>query len=450
MNLLSERNIARALVAAVILSIFVAALTFTGVIGGRSRTKIEAAYSPDGASLLLASFRDIDGWRSDAIGDAIEPFLRSCARLEKLPDDAPMNASEYLGPGVPDGATLAGRVGDWRRVCAEAAVIAARPYADDSARASGARSFFEYYFRPVKLHQRLAPEWGGSDAILDPKGRFTGYFEPFYEASAFRTAEFSAPVYARPADLVMIDLGRFRPELSGTRIAGRIVDGALDPYPDHAAINGGALAGRARVLAYMRPSDLLFLQIQGSGRLRLAEGELRLGYDGANGRVYTAIGRTLIEMGALTKENVSMQTIRAWLDKAPDDAARKVRESNESFVFFRVLDTLPDGKLGPPGAEGVQLTPGRSLAVDPRYVAYGAPVFISIPGDEARRRLPVRRLMIAQDTGGAIKGPVRGDIFVGSGPLAGRVAGAFNEMGEMYALVPQPLADRLAAESKSR
>ena len=287
-------------------------------------------------------------------------------------------------------------------------------------------------------------------ALFEAQGRYTGYFEPFYEASPYRTSVYSAPVYTRPADLITVDLGRFRPELAGQRIAGRVVDGVLDPYPDHAAINGGALAGRARVIAYMRPSDLLFLQIQGSGRIKLSDTELRLGYDGANGRPYTAIGRTLIDMGALSKEAVSMQTIRDWLDRAPAAEARTVRESNESFVFFRVLDTLADPSLGPLGAQGVQLTPGRSLAVDPRYTPYGAPVFISIDGDPALRRTSIRRLMIAQDTGGAIKGAVRGDIFSGSGPRAGEVAGRLNETGEMFVLVPAPLAERLAKKPRWR
>lgn len=144
-----------------------------------------------------------------------------------------------------------------------------------------------------------------------------------------------------------------------------------------------------------------------------------------------------------------MQTIRGWLDRASPDAARKVRESNESFVFFRVLEALPDPDLGPVGAQGVQLTSGRSIAVDPRYTPFGAPVWIDIPGDEKVRKDPVRRLLIAQDSGGAIKGPVRGDIFVGSGPAAGEVAGGFNEIGAMFVLIPTALADRLASGSSS-
>ncbi len=447
MDLLNDRNISRALVAATLIAIGVVVLTFSGVIGDRPAPPADAVYEPAGLAFEPASFSDLAGWRSDNAADTLAVLALSCERLLKLPDDAPANPLESLGPGAPAGLTLAGAVADWRLPCAEAARVAGQRYSDDNARNGAARAFYEYHFRPVKIYERMRLAGGGETGEQAEKhsatGRFTAYFEPFYEASAVRTGAFSAAVYARPADLVMVDLGRFRPELAGQRIAGNVVGGALDPYPDHAAINGGALAGRARVLAYMRPTDLLFLQIQGSGRLSIAGRELRVGYDGTNGMPYTAIGRTLIQRGALSKEAVSMQTIRKWLNDAPSADARAVRESNASFVFFRVLDGLPDDSLGPIGSEGVQLSSGRSLAVDPRYTPFGAPVWIDIPGAADTKTDPVRRLMIAQDTGGAIKGPVRGDIFVGSGPLAGEVAGAFNEIGEMYVLLPVALAGRL-------
>jgi membrane-bound lytic murein transglycosylase A len=323
--------------------------------------------------------------------------------------------------------------------------LTAQPFADPNARTSAARAFYELHFEPLKLSARMRPvakSPPGASEKIEGEGRFTGYFEPHYPARASRTEEFSAPLYARPDDLVMVDLGRFRAELAGQRIAGRVEDGALNPYPSHAEINAGALAGKARILAFMRPVDLLFLQIQGSGRLTTPDGGIRVGYDGANGRPYTAIGRTLIEMGALTRETVSMQTIMDWLEKAPPPDAQRVRESNESFVFFRVLDDLADDALGPLGSQGAQLTAGRSLAVDPRYAPLGAPVWVSIDGEDGQA--PLRRLFIAQDAGGAIKGPVRGDIFFGSGPEAGEAAGGFNEIGEMIVFVPKTVAARRA------
>lgn len=449
MDFLNDRRIAVALVAAILVSIGLTVLVFTGVIGG-TRFGAQAPQSV-GAAFELADFRDLEGWRLDDAAQTLPVLLRSCERFAALADDAPANPREALGPGAPPGATLAGTVKDWRAPCAEALRIEAQTYADGNAKTSAARALYEFHFRPVRIYERRAAATAGPGEAptLTPDGRFTAYFEPFYAASAVRTAEFSAPVYARPSDLVMVDLGLFRPELAGQRIAGRVVDGALDPYPDHAAINAGALAGRARIIAFMRPSDLLFLQIQGSGRLDLAGRRIRVGYDGANGRPYTAIGKTLLDQGELELKNISMQTIREWLDNAASADARAVRESNASFVFFRVVDDEYDASLGPLGAAGAPLTPGRSLAVDPRYTPFGAPVWVDIPGDAKEGETPFRRLLIAQDQGGAVKGAVRGDIFVGSGPQAGQVAGAFNEIGEMYVLIPTPLAERLPRRKAS-
>jgi membrane-bound lytic murein transglycosylase A len=440
----SDKTIARLLIAAVALSMFFAAIALWRAPGVRPALKGDEGYELSGFAYQRARFDDLVGWRAD---DATQPFgalLLSCERILTLEPKAPANPSETLVEGQ---ASLAGLARDWAPICVEAGEISKRAYADESARKSAIRHFYERNFAPVRLYSRMAPKPGGPAegraAKVKREGRFTGYFEPFYDASQFRTPIFSAPVYARPADLVTVDLAKFRPELSGQRIAGSVVDGALEPFPDHAAINAGALQGRAEVLAYMRPTDLLFLQIQGSGRLMMPGRVIRAGYDGHNGHVYTAIGKTLIEMGALDRENVSMQTIKAWLESAPGADARKVRETNRSFIFFKELGALPDPALGPVGAEGVQLTPGRSIAVDPRFVALGAPVWVDIPGDEAEERPPLRRLFIAQDTGGAIKGAVRADIFVGSGPEAGEIAGKLNEIGEMYVFVPASLAKNL-------
>lgn len=446
MRRITDKALAFIFVAALLVAIGVIAFSLSSVIGKRAKPLSDDDYDLAGAVFEPVDFSDLDGWRLDEATASLPALIRSCGRLSDLPDDAPFGIAGIAGGGP------AGAVRDWRAICEDAPRIFAQPYADENAKTSAVRSFYEYHFRPVRVYARLTPKPGGPAAgqpeRLTPLGRFTGYFEPFYEASRERTALYSAPVYARPDDLITVDLGLFRPELAGQRVAGRLRDGALDPYPDHAAINAGAIVGRARILAWMRPTDLFFLQIQGSGRLLLPDGELRIGYDGANGRPYTAIGRTLIGMGALTRETVTMASIRAWLDKAKDAEARAVRETNQSFVFFRILDALPEKDLGPLGAEGIQLTPGRSIAVDPLYVAYGTPVWISIDGKPEKGKDPVRRLLIAQDAGGAIKGPVRGDIFVGSGPLAGEVAGGFNETGEIYVLLPVSLAQKLPKGGK--
>ncbi len=388
-----------------------------------------ALAEPQRPQLALKEFGALAGWRESDPSLAVAAFARSCAAHAGLADEAPANPHEALGL---EGVSLGGAASDWRPACAAAAAFLAAP-----GDAASARGFFETHFRAVTL-----------SAGPERTGRFTAYFEPSYPASDQRTEEFSAPALARPADLVTVDLAAFRDELAGERIAGSVLDGALSPYPDHAAINAGALESRASAIAWTRPTDLLFLQIQGSGRLRVAGRDLRVGYDGHNGHPYTAVGKTLVEKGALPRESVSMQTIRAWLDAAPAAEARAVRETNRSYIFFRRLDDLADPTLGPLGADGVQLTPMVSLAVDPRFTPLGAPVYVDIGAGEAGGE-PFRRLMIAQDRGGAIKGPVRGDIFAGAGEDAGAFAGPFNRMGAMTVLLPNAVADRLPREPSS-
>ena len=419
------------------LALAVASLVVVAYVAGTKRGGPKAP-PPEpalaGVSFSVREFAALSGWREHDPSRALAAFARLCVLRSAAADDARANPHEAL---MRDDASLGGTVADWRAACAAAPTA--------SAGAEAARAFFETHFTPVAIAARLTP--GGAPegpATIEPTGRFTAYFEPAYPASAQRTEEFSAPVLARPDDLVTVDLGAFREQLAGDRIAGSVTDGALTPYPDHAAINAGALKGRAEIIAYMRPTDLLFLQIQGSGRLLLREGTLRVGYDGHNGHPYTPVGRTLIDEGALTRETVSMQTIRRWLEAAPPAEAARVRESNRSYIFFRRLDDLPDPALGPFGAAGAQLTPMVSLAVDPRFTPLGAPVFVEIEGVEGGE--PIRQLMIAEDRGGAIKGPVRGDLYAGSGEAAGAFAGAFNRTGTMTVLVPKIIAARLPAD----
>ncbi|MGE0408181.1 MAG: murein transglycosylase A [Amphiplicatus sp.] len=361
----------------------------------------QIAYEP-------ASFDDLDGWRMDDQAAAIPAFLRSCARL----------SSEA----------------DWRAPCEAARAVAP----------GEARGFFERYFRPVRVLSLRAPLTRRGRRAVSETGLFTGYYEPVYPASKTPTARFSAPVLARPDDLVMVDLGAFRDQLAGERIAGFVEHGRLVPYPDHRAINEGALGDRAVPIAYLDPNDLLFMQIQGSGRLVFEDGSsLRVGYDGQNGRPYFPVGKALIEEGALARDEVSMQSIRGVLSGAGPEAARRLRETNPSYVFFRAAPERADPALGPLGSDGVPLTPMRSLAVDRRFHALGAPVWIAIA--ESETGPAIRGLFIAQDTGGAIKGPLRGDIYFGSGEAAGEKAGRFRAEGTMTLLLPLPVAARLIA-----
>jgi len=235
---------------------------------------------------------------------------------------------------------------------------------------------------------------------------------------------------------VMVELGRFRPAWRGERIAGRVVRGSLLPYQSRAEIERGALdAMQLQLLWVDDPVDAFFLEVQGSGRVELDDGSMvQLGYDGQNGQPYVALGKLLIERGELTRETTSMQTIRAWIKTHPA-AGAALMDQNPSYVFFREM--ARDGAVG---SEGIVLTPGRSLAVDRNFVPLGAPLFV-VAADE---RVSLRRLMIAQDTGGAISGPVRGDVFWGFGAEAEAMAGAMKARGRYFLFLPKSATPTLA------
>lgn len=279
-----------------------------------------------------------------------------------------------------------------RAACAAAGKLP-RPVA-----ARAAKSFFERHFQPMQV---------------ETAGFFTAYFEPEFHGSLRRSQRFSTPLLARPDDLT-------------TR----------KPYFDRAEIEQGALARRHLELVWLDPVDAFFVHIQGSGRIRLSDGRvLRVGFAGRNGLPYTPIGRTLIERGALTADTVSMQTIRAWLKANPAQAAEVMRE-NRSYIFFKILPDRPLSE-GPIGGAGLPLLPRRSLAVDHRLWPYGLPVFVDteLPGGGA-----FRHLLIAEDTGTAIRGAARGDIFLGSGAEAGEEAGLMKHSGSFTVLMPREAA----------
>jgi len=421
-----------------------AALVFFVVPAGR-RFRDDGS-SPDQVAFRAARYSEIDGWPADDPSGALAAFVASCARLTQRDDAAPANPLESLGPDLA-GASVSGVVADWRGSCADAVEQASAPRAGD--RAETARKFFEAHFTPFRVLSRPNADRSFGPAPRASRiGRITGYFEPMYPASRFVTPERSAAALARPADLVNVELGDFRADLAGERIGGYVEDGRLMPYPDHQAINAGALGDRAEALAWLDPDDLFFLQIQGSGRLRFEDGtEMRVGYDGANGRPYTPIGRILVERGALAREDVSMQTIRAWLDRAPPAKAAALREKNESYVFFRPAD--PDSGDGPLGSGGAALSPMRSIAVDRRYYAFGTPIWLDVAAVEGRSPA-IAQLFIAQDSGGAIRGPIRADIFAGAGDEAGELAGRLNAQGEMIVLLPNAVARRFASHQGER
>ena len=326
--------------------------------------------------LTPAAFTDLPGWSADDQGAALIAFKRSCDAIAKLP------ANQLLAEG------RGGRAGAWQAACADARTI----------EPSAARVFFERRFRPY----RVTGENGD-------QGLFTGYYLAEVRGSWKRQGRYVHPVYARPKDL-----------------AGD------QPYRTRAEIDAGALDGQNLELMWLDdPVDAFFLHIQGSGRAVMDDGRVSLvGFAAHNNRPYTAVGRVLVDRGELASNAVSMQSIRSWM-AARADRARALMAENARYVFFRLLP----GEA-PVGALGVPLTPERSLAVDPRFTPYGAPVWLDTTDPKDRAR-PLRRLLIAQDTGGAIRGAIRGDVFWGWGPEAADRAGLMQERGRWFVLLPR-------------
>ncbi len=379
---------------------------------------LELAFEP-------TTFEALEGWSTDNLSEAIPAFLVSCQTLEKQVDSATFGGSSWI---TPEGLPIAGTVADWREVCAAAASL---PHGH----ADAARAFFETWFIPVSVV-------GGSR----PQGLFTGYYEPYLRGSRTQDNQYTVPLFARPDDLVEVSLGNFRDTLKGKRIAGRVNGGRLEPFESRAEIEAGGLEGMLMPLVFVDDVvDAFFLHIQGSGRIHMDDGSvLRMGYNGQNGHVYTAIGRFLIESGDVAREDMSMQAIRSWLEDHPKEGV-ELMAKNASFIFFRE-SVIEDAASGPLGAQGIGLTPERSLAVDRTLHAMGQPVWIetTLPPREAGAYAPpFQKLMIAQDTGGAITGPVRGDVFFGWGERAEDLAGRMKQQGRMTLLLPQPLAERL-------
>lgn len=358
---------------------------------------------PEKISFTPTSFSALPGWKNDSVSQVLPALRSSCARIMKK------DPNQAVKPDVPVGQTY----GAWQKSCA---VVLAQDLKTNDA----VRNFLEASFTPYEVR-------GGGKA----EGLFTGYYEASLRGSRTRHGAYQTPLYTRPEDLIMVDLGEFREELKGQRIAGRVNDGKLKPYEDRTAIVNGQWPHNDKVLVWVDSAvDAFFVQIQGSGVVQMDDGSvLRIGYAGQNGHPYYAIGRELIQRGALTKDNVSMQTIRKWLSENPAQA-NDVMNTNKSYVFFE--EKKQGGAIG---AEGVVLTPERSLAVDRTQIPYGAALWVDIEPVANMSRL--QRLMMAQDTGGAIRGAVRGDVFWGYGPRAEHVAGEMKSQGRYWILLPK-------------
>lgn len=347
----------------------------------------------------------------DRHSEALPAFLRSCEKFLK------QSPGKSLGARIPEASAA-----DIQPACRAAQSL---PMGHDLA----VRAFFEQWFQP----------WAVSDNDK-ADGLFTGYYEIELHGSITPDDTYNVPVYRKPADHVTIDLGDFDPELAGRTLVGRVDGGRLKPYYARGAIQNGVLAGKGNELIWLKdPLEAFMLHVQGSGRVALADGRTaRIGYAASNGLPYRSIGRELIDRGEMEPHAANWPNIRAWMQANPDKAA-DLLAVNQRYIFFDEIT----GE-GPVGAQGVALTAGRSLAVDTRYIPLGLPLWLdtTMPGEGAG---PLQRLMLAQDAGSAIKGPVRGDFFWGTGDAALEYAGRMKSQGRYYILLPKLLANRLAS-----
>jgi membrane-bound lytic murein transglycosylase A len=336
------------------------------------------------------AFDALPGWQQDDLRQAWPAFQASCRALGAKPD--------------------------WKAVCAAAKTV-------DAADAGALRRYFETYFVP-----NLVRAADGADS-----GLITGYYEPFLRGARTRGGANQTPLYKVPDDLVTVDLAGVYPALKGMRLRGRLSGKTVVPYGSRAEIERARIPGKELVWVD-DPVEAFFLEAQGSGRVQLDDGEtVRVAYADQNGHPYKAIGRWLVEQGELTSAEATAQGIKAWIAAHPQ-RRQELFNVNPSYIFFRE-ERLPDPNVGPKGALGVPLTPTRSVAIDPAFLPLGAPIFLSTtePGGTA----PLQRLVMGQDTGGAIRGAVRADFFFGFGGQAPDNAGRMKQRGQLWVLLPR-------------
>ena len=345
--------------------------------------------------LRAVGYADLPGWQDDDVREAWPALLNSCA-------------------------VLAVRAG-WAEACANVVAI-------DPSDPVAVRRFFQERFVPHQVRNL--------DGSLS--GTVTGYYEPLLRGSRTRSGPFRTPLHRTPADLLTIDLAGLYPELKNFRLRGRVVGNRVVPYFSRAELEQQNRLAGTELLWVDDPIEAFFLQVQGSGRVLLEDSKeiVRVAYAEQNGHPYRSIGRYLIDRGELTLEQASMQGIKAWAAANPR-RLQELLQANPSYVFFRE-EKITDPAKGPKGALAVPLTPQRSIAIDPVYIPLGAPVFLATT--QPNSTVPLRRLMVAQDTGGAIRNPVRADFFWGFGPDAGELAGRMKQPGQMWVLLPSVLA----------
>ena len=354
------------------------------------------ASSLPASGFVAVEWNAVPSWNGDNQAEAIPALLRSCSGLKSQQE--------------------------WQAVCALAALLR-------NDEPETARNYFENNFIPYAVRNAE----GGIEGLV------TGYYEPLLSGSRTQSKKYRFPLYGVPEDLLVVDLGEQYPDLKGMRLRGRLQGRKIVPYYTRAEIERGDAAVRGRELLWVDDAvELFFLQVQGSGRVKLPDGEIvRVGFAEHNGHPYKSIGRVLIDRGEMSADKASMQGIKQWAKQNPDMLPMLLQQ-NAAYVFFR---ELPTQEPGPLGALGVALTPGRSIAVDPAALPLGAPVFLSSTWPLSAR--PLNRLMLAQDTGSAIKGAVRADFFWGFGDEAGALAGRMRQSARLWLLYPKGFSPRL-------
>jgi membrane-bound lytic murein transglycosylase A len=341
--------------------------------------------------LKPAAWDQLPGWQNDDPALAWPALLQSCAGLRANPAWGGVCQAANAMPATPDGHAV--------------------------------RAYLQSMFQPWQV---LQPD-GAQEGLV------TGYYEPLLRGSRQPSFKYRYPVYGAPGDLLVVDLSSLYPELKSLRLRGRLQGNKVVPYWSREEIENGAAPVRGKELAWVDdPVELFFLQVQGSGRIQLENGQMmRVGYADQNGHPYRSIGKWLVDNGELTLDKASMQGIKDWGRRNPERLPA-LFNANPSYVFFRELPNLGGGPLG---ALGVPLTVERSIAVDPRYIPLGAPVWLATTRPNASEVM--NRLVLAQDTGGAIRGNVRADFFWGFGDEAGKQAGAMKQKGRMWVLLPK-------------